>query len=111
MIYLASTICLVGVALCAYTLARRVARLSKDLNNLGLLLDKLNKSNDIHRQAIAALTERLNDQPLPAFPDGNAGKPRAAVSLAELRAEIESLVTDLDEEKRPEVTALRRVEG
>ena len=110
--YLTCTICLIGLAFSVRSLARRVSRLSEDIIQHRILLDKLNKSDDGHGQAIAVLRERLKDRlpaSLPALPVA-AEEPFTPETMAELRTEIEALLTELDDGEERETATLNAVD-
>lgn len=110
--YLTCTICLIGLAFSVRSLARRVSRLSEDIIQHRILLDKLNKSDDGHGQAIAGLTQRLQDLPSKSLPiRAIAPEERfTPETMAELRMEIEALLTELDDGEERETATLNAVD-
>jgi hypothetical protein len=104
-IYLASTACLVALALQARSLSRRVGALARSSEQRGALIEELRKSID----ALAiAHAERITDerQMAPSL-QVSENQPPTTIEIAVIRDELRALIGEMASESQHETLDLR----
>lgn len=104
-IYLASTACLVALALQARSLSRRVGALARSSEQHGVVIEELRKSID----ALAIThAERITDErQMATLSQVSEIQPPTTIELGKIRDELRELVLEMASESRRELPDLR----
>jgi len=95
-VYLASTLCMLALALHAHWLATRIGKISREAGRLSVLVDNLMKAENARAEALDALNKQLET----ARTQGPSAVPDALpeVDRARLRNELELLIAEMSTE-------------
>ena len=99
-VYLASTLCMLALALHAHWLSVRTSRLSRETHRLSALVDTLVKAENARAEALEIL--RMQFEAVLNASSGNGTETIPEEDRARLRNELESLIAEITTDDRHE---------